>query len=754
MNDAPEKNGLFGREQKPESSAGDSLESYEGIVDRVVFQNKENGFTVARFTDLSTDEKFAIVGNFFLDLNEGTPITIFGNWAVHGRFGRQFKVERYENNLPRNKVGIVRYLASFIKGVGPVMAKRIVDHFGEETAEIIEKTPQRLREVEGVGRRKSQQIIKSWEEHSRIKTVMMFLQSHNIGPGIAMKIYSTYGDASVQVLKDNPYLLASEIFGIGFKTADRIAMNLGMEKDSPVRIEAGISYTLESAGNDGHVYLPTDELVQTAAGMLEAGVDKVETALGSLLERGDRIIAENDRLYSPPYHYAETMIARRIARILKHPSDRLFRLTRDEQQIKQAEKELGFPLSNQQMSVVGALANEKIVILTGGPGTGKTVSTRLVINMFERSGYRVLLAAPTGRAAKRMSEATGQPASTIHRLLEYNPRINAFSRNEENPLECDLLVVDEMSMVDIMLMYHLAKAIKYNTRVLLVGDIDQLPSVGPGNVLRDLIDSEAITTIRLDVIYRQDSGSTIVGNAYLINSGEMPMMSSDKGGNFFFTQEDDPEKAVEVIVRMCIERLPRLFNVNPVEDIQVISPMYRGPLGVDNLNSILQEKLNPGKDLLCGTRNFRIGDRVMQIKNNYDKEVFNGDVGFVRTVDLSEGKLAVEYSEHTVEYNFNEMDQIVLAYAITVHKSQGSEYPAVIMPVSTHHYTMLQRNLLYTAVTRAERLVVLVGTKKAIAIAVKNNKIERRYTSLKERLVQEMRQKSLFEAAKGENGVG
>jgi exodeoxyribonuclease V alpha subunit len=745
---------FFERGEKPDEPVQAASESFEGVVDRVVYQNKENGFTVARFTDLRTDERFPIVGNFFLDLNEGTPVTIYGSWGMHPRFGRQFKVERYENNLPRTTVGIVRYLASFIKGVGPVMAKRIVDHFGEETADIIEKTPERLNEVEGIGRRKAQQIIKSWKEHSRIKSVMMFLQSHNIGPGIAMKIFSNYGDASVQVLKENPYILATEIYGIGFRTADRIAMNLGMEKESPVRLEAGVCYTLETAGNDGHIYLLTDELIKKTAEMLEGSESKVEEALGRLLALGERVIAENDRMYLPQYHYAEVMIARRLARIIKHPSDRLFRLDQDERQIRQAEKALGFKLSNQQIGVADELSNSKIVILTGGPGTGKTISTRLVIHLFESNGYRVLLAAPTGRAAKRMSEATGRPARTIHRLLEYNPKTNSFSRNEENPLECDLLVVDEMSMVDVMLMYHLVKAVKYGTRLLLAGDVDQLPSVGPGNVLRDLIDSLVIPTIRLDVIFRQETGSTIVGNAHLINNGEMPVMAGDKSGNFFFSQQDDPEKALEVIVRMCAERLPRLFNVNPVEDIQVISPMYRGVLGVDNLNKVLQEKLNPGKDLLCGTKNFRIGDRVMQIKNNYDKDAFNGDVGFIRTVDLQEGKLAVGYPDHTVEYDFKEADQIVLAYAITVHKSQGSEYPVVVMPASTHHYTMLQRNLLYTAVTRAERIVVLVGTKKAIAIAVKNNKIEKRYTSLNERLIQEMKQQSLSKNSGGVSGDG
>jgi len=738
------ENGFNNRNGGEALVAPAELVSVEGVVDRVIFQNKDNGFTVARFTNLEDEEKIVIVGTF-PELNEGFPMTVFGEWAVHPKFGRQLKVARYETNLPRSRVGIIRYMSNFINGIGPVMAKRIVDHFGEKTVEIIDSKPERIREVTGIGKAKAAQIIKSWEEHKQLKSVMMFLQSHNIGPGVAMKIYNTYGEASVQVLRDNPYLLATEIFGIGFKTADRIAMNLGMDKESQIRLEAGLGYTLEVAGNEGHVYLPAQELVETASRLLEASESKVEEALAGLIENETRIVAENDRIYSANYHYAETVTARRLAQIIKDRRGPLFRFEKNEQEIRSAEKALGFKLSNQQLSAIDILSREKVVILTGGPGTGKTVSTRAVIHVFENSGFRVLLAAPTGRAAKRMKETTGKDSCTIHRLLEYNPRINRFCKDEENPVECDLLVIDEMSMVDTLLMYHLIKAVKHHTRLLLVGDADQLPSVGPGNVLRDLIESGVVTTVRLETVYRQSSESTIVGNAHLINRGEMPVMAMEKGGNFFFSGQDDPEQAVDTIVRLCAERLPKQFGFDSVTDIQVISPMYRGVLGVDNLNMVLQSKLNPGRDLSCGARNFRVGDRVMQIKNNYDKEVFNGDIGFIRTVDLKSNRMTVEYEDNRVEYEFGETDQLVLAYAITVHKSQGSEYPVVVMPVTTHHYTMLQRNLLYTAVTRAERLVVLVGTKKAIAIAVKNNKIESRYTSLAERLIREMQVKSLFD---------
>ncbi len=720
-------------------------ESFEGVIDHVVFHNSGNGYTVAKFEVLDTGDKIPITGTF-ANLSEGQPMKIHGEWVTHPKYGKQFKVARYEVDLPRSKVGMIKFLSSFIKGVGPVMAKRIVDKFGEETVEIIDKSPQRIREVPGIGKRKADEIIKSWEEHRRIKSVMLFLQSHNIPQGVAMKIFTAYGDDSIRVLKENPYLLATEVYGVGFKTADRVAMNLGMDKDSPLRINAGLVYTLETAGSEGHIYLPVEELVTSASKILEVTDVKVEEALASMMKSGDRIITENDRVYAPNYHYAECYIAKRMAAILKEKSRTLFNLGVEEKEIRSAEEALGFRLSNQQLSVVEELGREKVVILTGGPGTGKTVSTRAVIHIFKNNGFRVLLAAPTGRAAKRMTEATGEQSKTIHRLLEYNPRGNIFNKDNENPLECDLLVIDEMSMVDTLLMYHLIKAVKHHTRLLFVGDIDQLPSVGPGNVLRDLIDSGAAKTVRLETIYRQGAESTIVGNAHLINRGEMPVMATaERGGNFYFSHEEDPEKAMEILVRICLDKIPKKFNLDPIADIQVISPMYNGMLGVDKLNEVLQARLNPGKDISCGSRRFRIGDRVMQIKNNYEKEVFNGDVGFIRSIDIAQNQLVVDYLDNKVNYLFGETDQLVLAYAITVHKSQGSEYKAVVMPVHTQHYVMLQRNLIYTGITRAKEMVVLVGTKKAVAIAVKNNKIESRYTSLAERIVREMQAKTIFD---------
>ncbi len=727
----------IGNEQEgvaaPAAPAYEPLVVIEGVIDHIVFQNPDNGYSVVKFASLDGSQKFVAVGTL-PGVTDSMAVRLTGRWTTHQKFGNQFSVTSFEADLPRSKVGIIKYLTSFISGVGPVMAKRIADKFGEDTVEIIDNDPKKLLEVEGIGRSKLKSIVKSWEEHNRIRSIMMFLQSHNIGPGVAMKIFNTYGDRSIDVLRKNPYLLASQIFGIGFKTADRIAMNLGMDKESPVRLRAGIAYTLQKAADEGHVYLPADELLKDASEMLECELAKAEKALAKLLEKEEEVVSEGDRIYLPHLRRAEITVAERLSAIINAPAGRLFKLSRSDIEIDQAQRALGIKLSKQQLSVIEVMSGKKAVILTGGPGTGKTVSIRIIMRLFENSGYVTMLAAPTGRAAKRMTEATGKQAKTIHRLLEYNPVGNHFFRDENNPLECDFLIVDEMSMVDIILMAHLVRALSDNARVLFVGDADQLPSVGPGNVLRDMIESNVLPSVRLDTIYRQDSDSGIIPNAHLVNKGEMPSLKNYQDGDFFFFKKDDPEEALETLVSICAERLPNRFGLDPIKDIQVISPMHRGVLGVSNLNEVLQCRLNPGRDFTCGSQQFRIGDRVMQIKNNYEKEVFNGDVGFVRTVDLREGSLTIEYPEMSVSYTFKETDQLILAYAITVHKSQGSEYPVVVMPVSTLHYTMLQRNLIYTAITRAGKVVALVGSIKAIAIAVKNNKIEERHTSLKERL--------------------
>lgn len=723
--------------------SGDDLESIEGVVERVVYHNPENGYSVIRFSPVDESEDINVVGSF-MNISEGLIFRIYGKWINHPKFGKQFTVERYDASMPRSLLGIRRYMASFIKGIGPKTAEKIVDHFGEETIDIIENEPQRLKKVPGIGKSKAELVIASWDSHKKIRAVMMFLQSHNVGPGTAMKIYNTYGDGSISVLRENPYLLATEISGIGFKIADKIAMNLGLEKDSPVRLEAGIMYTLDMAANEGHVYLPSEVLVAEAAKSLDCGEEKVETALVKILKKDDRLIEEDGRIYSPSLHYSEVSVAETLA-IMASEKGQGFDLKYTDKDVDRIQKSLGFELSRQQMSVLDVLAKEKLVILTGGPGTGKTISIKAVISLFTQNGHTVELAAPTGRAAKRMSEATGFSARTIHRLLEFNPRPpGGFARNRSNPIEADLVVIDEISMIDIVLMHYLCRALRAGTRLLMVGDVDQLPSVGAGNVLRDLIASECISTVRLQAIYRQDAESSIVGNAYLINQGQLPSMATGRGGNFFFTQKESPEEALDSIVRLCTTKIPAQFNVNTMQDVQVISPMYKGVLGVDNLNTVLRDALNPGRDLICGSRQFRHGDRVMQIKNNYDKEVYNGDVGFVKFVNLAENTVLIDFQDQQVKYSFEEVDQLVQAYAITVHKSQGSEYPVVVMPMSTLHYTMLQRNLLYTAITRASKAVIIVGTKKAIAIAVKNNKIEERYTSLGNRLSKKMGERDLY----------
>lgn len=723
--------------------SGEALESIEGVVERVVFHNPENGYSVVRFTPVDESDEIVIIGNF-MNISEGLIIRVYGKWTNHPKFGRQFNVQRYDASMPRSLLGIRRYMASFIKGIGPKTAAKIVDFFGEDTIDIIENDPKRLKEVPGIGKNKADLVIESWDSHKKIRAVMMFLQSHNVGPGTAMKIYNTYGESSITVLKENPYILATEISGIGFRIADKIAMNLGIEKESPVRLEAGIMYTLEMAANEGHVFLPSEVLVKEAAKALDSGEAKVEDALAKILKKDDRIIEEGERIYSPTLHYSECSVADTLAALAEAKKEGAT-ISYTERDVERIQKSLGFELSRQQLSVLDVLAREKLVILTGGPGTGKTVSIKAVISLFTQNGYTVELAAPTGRAAKRMSEATGFPARTIHRLLEFNPRPpGGFGRNRSNPIEADLVVIDEMSMIDIVLMHYMCRALRPGTKLLMVGDVDQLPSVGPGNVLRDLIASGLVNTTRLETIYRQDSESSIIGNAHLINSGQLPSMATGRGGNFFFTQKETPEEALDSIVRLCVEKIPSQFKVNPMTDVQVISPMYRGVLGVDNLNVVLRDKLNPGRDIICGSRQFRHGDRVMQIKNNYDKEVYNGDVGFVKHIDIEESVMLIDFLDQQVKYAFDETDQLVQAYAITVHKSQGSEYPVVVMPASTLHYTMLQRNLLYTAITRASKAVVIVGTKKAIAIAVKNNKIEERFTSLGERLAGKMSGTDLY----------
>ncbi|MHB1160225.1 MAG: SF1B family DNA helicase RecD2 [Chloroflexota bacterium] len=720
------------------------LISLDGVVERITYSNDENGYTIARLQTADDRELATIVGNL-PSLNVGESLRLQGRWTTHPRFGRQFQVERYQVTLPATIEGIRRYLGSgLIKGVGPVTATRIVDQFGLETLEVIEREPQRLREVPGLGLKRAEVITRAWEAQKVIQEVMVFLQSLQINSSLAVRIYKHYGDASPSIVQKEPYRMAREVFGIGFLTADKIARSVGIPQDSLERAMAGVLHVLSEASDEGHTYLPRPEIVEKSAQMLEAPPERVETAM-------DRLIAEravwseetpdHEAIYLLPLQFAEVGVANRIKGLLVHPVDRLalFQKVDFDTALGFLRDRDGVELTERQREAVVSALTQKVTVITGNPGTGKTTCIRSLIRLAEAKGMAVLLAAPTGRAAKRMSEATGRPAKTIHRLLELRPGGDARF-NQQEPLPADLVIVDETSMMDVLLTNSLFKAVNPEAHLVLVGDVDQLPSVGPGNVLRDVIDSGAVSVVRLDAIFRQAQESSIIVNAHRINAGEMPLF--DKGyGESFMVEEEDPDRILEIIVDLVTDRIPRKFGHHPVRDIQVMSPMYRGKAGVVFLNEQLQEVLNPADphkpEKRFGGKLFRAGDKVMQIRNNYEKEVFNGDAGRIAAIDLVEQTATVVFDDdRMVPYDFSELDELAHAYAISVHKAQGAEYPAVVIPMLTQHYLLLQRNLVYTAVTRARKLVVLVGTKRALAIAIKNNRIAARYSGLKRKLTE------------------
>jgi len=718
------------------TTAGHS--AIEGVLDRVVFFNEENNFTVARLQVGRSRDLVTIVGNIACP-NPGETLRLKGEWAVDPKFGRQFRVESCLSVLPSTVTGIEKYLGSgLVKGIGPIMAKRVVARFGLETLDIIEDSPQRLQEVEGIGPIRSERIAKAWQEQKEVREVMVFLQGHGVSSTYAVKIYKAYGDRAVSVVKENPYRLALDISGIGFKTADRIAQNMGIDPGSQIRAEAGIIHVLSELVDQGHVYYPYEELMDKAASLLEVDRGTVDAALASLVEQRRVVLEEqqdNRAVYLTPLHVAEANVAKRLRNLLESPRQ-LIQID-VERAIQWAQQAIGIELAEMQKETIRRAITSKVLVLTGGPGTGKTTLVNCLIRILERKGLRILLASPTGRAAKRLSEVTGREAKTIHRLLEYSPKEGGFKRNEDNPLEADLVIIDEASMVDILLMNHLLKAVPPKATLLLVGDVDQLPSVGPGNVLRDIIASGQVETVRLTEIFRQAQESMIVVNAHRVNRGEFPQTRPAQGrqADFYFIEREEPEKALELVKDLCAHRLPRAFHFNPLDDIQVITPMHRGVVGVANLNAELQRLLNPkGNEVARVGRLFRVNDKVMQITNNYEKEVFNGDIGRIVGIDPEEQKLLIRFEDSVVEYDWSELDQLTLAYAISIHKSQGSEYPAVVVPILSQHYVMLQRNLLYTAITRAKKLAVLVGSKRALAIAVRNNQVQHRYTGLAGRL--------------------
>ncbi len=709
------------------------MEVLKGTLERIVYVNEETGYTIARFSSPDFPfEQITVVGNL-MSAYPGESLILKGWWVNNPKYGRQFKIMDYETTMPATVVGIKKYLGSgLIKGIGPIMASRIVNAFGLETIDVIEKNPERLFEVPGIGPKRVERIKKAWEEQKEIKNIMLFLQSHEVSTTFAVKIYKTYGDEAIKVVREDPYRLADDIYGIGFKTADKIAQSVGMAKDSISRVMAGVQYVLSQRADDGHAFLPMEELVRWSMEILEVDEEKVKQAVGELASR-EQVFVEGESVYLAPFYHSEVGVANRLARLLKTPGFSLSEAAA-ERAIGRIEGRLGVKFAENQREAIRRALSEKALILTGGPGTGKTTTTIGMIELFEEAGLKVLLAAPTGRAAKRLSEVTGREAKTIHRLLEFSPD-GGFKRDQHNPLEGDVVIVDEMSMVDLILMNNLLKAIRPESKLIMVGDVDQLPAVGAGNVLRDLIDSKVVPTVRLTQIFRQAQQSMIVMNAHRINRGEMPLLKGPKDRDFFFIEEEDPEKAADLVVDLCCRRLPDYYGYDPIDDIQLLAPMRRGLCGVDRFNDMLQRTLNPSGDAIPRAgRNFKLGDKVMQVRNNYEYEVFNGDIGRITKVDLVNQRVRVTYPEKPVDYDMADLSELVLAYAITTHKSQGSEYKAVVMPLLMQHYMMLQRNLLYTAVTRAKELVVIVGSKRAMRMAIRNNKVARRYTGLVERL--------------------
>ncbi|MGQ9652804.1 MAG: SF1B family DNA helicase RecD2 [Thermodesulfobacteriota bacterium] len=714
----------------------------EGTLDKVVYQAEEDGYVVARLSLVPDGEEVTAVGRFAAI--QGTQMRLRGAWVMNPKYGRQFQVEEAEIRPPTTLAGIVHYLSSgLIPGIGPIMAKRIVEHFGGETLEVMGKDPERLMEVPGIGPSRIEGIRKAWGRHEGIREVMVFLQGHGVSPGFAHRIFKVYGPQTIARVLQDPYRLTSDVFGIGFKKADGIAKSIGLAPTSMARCRAGLLYTLQTQAEDGHVYLPRGELLEKAGELLGVEQPILEEALDRCVQAGELVLETGgveEQAYLKWLHDAEVGISLRLASIRRTPTRLSPRAIHPEDLRSTSD---GISLNQGQRDILHKALQEKVLVVTGGPGTGKTTAMRALLRVLTRAGAKVALGAPTGRAARRLSEATGCEAKTIHRLLEFQPKQRLFLRNQQRPLTADVVLIDEASMVDTPLMYHLAAAIPKTSSLVLVGDVDQLPSVGPGNVLKDVISSGIAEVVTLREVFRQSARSGIVANAHRVNQGEPPLWERgdrDELSDFYFISQSDPERIQETILELCSERIPKRFGLDPKEEIQVLSPMHRGPLGTEELNRLLHERLNPCRGgIIHGLRRFAEGDKVMQIRNNYDKEVFNGDIGIVSRVDRTDGKVWVRFDGQHVPYLLGELDELVLAYAISVHKSQGSEYPAVIMPLVTQHYLMLQRNLLYTAITRARRLVVIVGSYKALAIAVKNEQIRHRYTGLRARLEKELR---------------
>jgi exodeoxyribonuclease V alpha subunit len=708
------------------------LETLEGVLDRLVFSADATDFIVARVAVRGRREPVTVVGAL-PQPRPGETLVLEGRWEYDKKFGEQFRFEKAQSRAPSSVQGIEKYLSSnFIKGIGPEMARRITSAFGEQTLDVIENTPEKLRDVPGIGRVRAEKLSVAFLQQKSIREVMLFLQTHGVSPTYAFKIFKRYGQAAIRAVSHNPYILATDIRGIGFKSADRIAGSLGIDMRSPLRAQAGILHVLDAMQAEGHVYYPRSQLLEKSRELLGIDGHTLEAALDVLARSKMVVVEEEERVYPALLAFMENSVASRLRDLVVSP--RFLPQIRVDAAISWIQDRSGIRLSPAQVDAVAAAVDHKVLIITGGPGTGKTTLLRCLIQILEAKRLRVLLGAPTGRAAKRLSEATGREAKTLHRLLEYSPSERCFQRGPERPLEAEFVVVDEVSMVDISLMHHLLAAINPQSTLVLVGDADQLPSVGPGNVLGDLIDSGKIPAVRLQTVFRQAKQSLIVENAHRVNQGQMPVNEPDgERTDFYLIEKEDPEDVLRLIREMVGRRIPERFGFDPVEDVQILCPMHKGTVGTQNLNRELQAMLNPQGEPIKGDR-FRVGDRVMQTRNNYDKEVFNGDVGRIATYDPEEGECTVRFEGHEVSYHFSEMDEMILAYAVTVHKSQGSEYRAVIIPLSTQHFVLLRRNLLYTAMTRGKELVVLLGSPRALQIAVENRIVEPRYTALSKKI--------------------
>ena len=703
-------------------------------VERVTFRNEENGYTVIRCSAAGQKKPVTAVG-IMPDVRPGSLLSLTGYWKTDPKYGPQFSVISSEETAPVSEKGIEKYLASgLVKGIGPGFAKKIVDAFGEDSLNVIDTEPEKLMDIPGIGKGTYKKIISGWNEHREIRKVMVFLKDHDVSTAHAVRIFRQYGQDSISAVTENPYRLADEIWGIGFRTADVIASSLGFGAERYERLRSGLIYAMGQFSDSGHCYSEMEELIKEGAELLGSDPELLREAVARMIAENDVIPEQAEdggtRIYLKPFFFAENGTARLLMKLKLNGSGLKIGT---EGLAERIEKKTGTVYDPVQKQAILTAVTNKVTVLTGGPGTGKTTTTLGIITAFREAGAKVLLAAPTGRAAKRLSEAAGMTAKTIHRLLEAKPP-EGYARNESNRLTGDVLVVDECSMIDILLMYNLLKALPETMTLILVGDIDQLPSVGPGNVLRDIIASGCFPVVRLVHIFRQAQKSRIVTNAHRINEGKMPDLSNGHGTDFFFAESEDPEKAAELITELVRTRLPSHYGIRH-SDIQVLTPMQKGHVGAMNLNRLLQDAVNPGTAGLSKSGvQYRRGDRVMQLRNNYEKEVFNGDVGTVTVSDPDSGAFEVDFDGIRVRYDQDELDEIMLAYAVTVHKSQGSEYPVVVMPVMMTHYVMLQRNLIYTGITRAKKVMVIVGTKKALAAAVHNFRVDRRNTLLSQRL--------------------